>query len=57
MKQFYGGVENIPFSRTDCTNEIGRERNKYLESNDAQTLLEQANRGSIWIELLNKYNL
>jgi hypothetical protein len=40
MKQFYGGVENIPFSRTDCNNEIGRERNKYLESNDAQTLLE-----------------
>ncbi|WVZ99054.1 hypothetical protein U9M48_044408, partial [Paspalum notatum var. saurae] len=24
----------------DCNNEIGRERNKYLESNDAQTLLE-----------------
>jgi hypothetical protein len=40
MKQFYGGAENIPFSRTDCNNEIGRERNKYLESNDAQTLLE-----------------
>jgi hypothetical protein len=40
MKQFYGGAENIPFSRTDCNNDIGRERNKYLESNDAQTLLE-----------------
>jgi hypothetical protein len=40
MKQFYGGAENIPFSRIDCNNEIGRERNKYLESNDAQTLLE-----------------
>jgi hypothetical protein len=24
----------------DCNNEIGRERKKYLESNDAQTLLE-----------------
>jgi hypothetical protein len=40
MKQFYGGAENIPFSRTDYNNEIGRERKKYLESNDAQTLLE-----------------
>jgi zinc finger SWIM domain-containing protein 3 len=40
MKQFYSSAENIPFSRTDCNNEIGRERNKYLESNDAQTLLE-----------------
>jgi zinc finger SWIM domain-containing protein 3 len=40
MKQFYGGAENIPFSRTDCNNDIGRERNKYLESNDVQTLLE-----------------
>jgi hypothetical protein len=40
MKQFYGGAENIPFSRSDCNNEIGRERIKYLESNDTQTLLE-----------------
>jgi hypothetical protein len=40
MKQFYGGAEKVPFSRMDCNNEIGRERNKYLESNDAQTLLE-----------------
>jgi hypothetical protein len=40
MKQFYGGAENIPFSRTNCNNEIDRERNKYLKSNDAQTLLE-----------------
>jgi hypothetical protein len=39
MKLFYGGVENIPFSMTDCNNEIGSEQNKYLESNDAQTLL------------------
>jgi hypothetical protein len=40
MKQFYGGAENISFLRTDCNNEIGREWNKYLESNDEQTLLE-----------------
>ncbi|KAJ1284936.1 hypothetical protein BS78_03G243500 [Paspalum vaginatum] len=40
MKQFYGGADKVPFSRMDCNNEIGRERNKYLESNDAQTLLE-----------------
>jgi hypothetical protein len=40
MKQFYGDDENIPFSRMDCNNEICRERNKYLESNDAQTLLK-----------------
>jgi hypothetical protein len=40
MMQFYGGTENIPFSRTDYNNEIGRERNKYIESNDAHTLLE-----------------
>jgi hypothetical protein len=25
MKQFYGGVDKVPFSRTDCNNEIGRE--------------------------------
>ena len=30
----------MSFSRIDCNNEIGRERKKYLESNDAQTLLE-----------------
>ncbi|WVZ77841.1 hypothetical protein U9M48_025656 [Paspalum notatum var. saurae] len=40
MKQFYRGVDKVLFSRMDCNNEIGRERNKYLESNDAQTLLE-----------------
>jgi hypothetical protein len=40
MKQFYGGIENIPFSRTYCNNEIDRGKNKYLESNDAQTMLE-----------------
>jgi hypothetical protein len=30
----------VPFSRMDCNNEIGQEHNKYLESNDVQTLLE-----------------
>ncbi|KAJ1275812.1 hypothetical protein BS78_05G165500 [Paspalum vaginatum] len=40
MKEFYGGADKMPFSRIDCNNEIGRERNKYLEANDAQTLLE-----------------
>jgi hypothetical protein len=40
MKQFYGGADKVPFLRMDCNNAIGRERNKYLESNDAQTLLE-----------------
>jgi hypothetical protein len=40
MKQFYGGADKVPFLRMNCNNEIGRERNKYLESNDAQTLLE-----------------
>jgi hypothetical protein len=40
MKQFYGGADKVPFSRMDCNNEIGQERNKYLQSNDVQTLLE-----------------
>jgi hypothetical protein len=40
FKQWYGGVENIPFAQMDCSNLIGRERKKYLPSNDAQTLLE-----------------
>ena len=40
MKEFYGGANKVPFSRMDCNNDIGRERKKYLESNDAQTLLE-----------------
>jgi hypothetical protein len=38
MNQFYGGANKVPFSRTDCNNEIGHERKKYLESNNAQTL-------------------
>jgi hypothetical protein len=40
MKQFYGGADKVPFLQMDCNNEIGRERKKYLESNDAQILLE-----------------
>jgi hypothetical protein len=40
MKEFYGGANKVPFSQMDCNNEIGRERRKYLESNDKQTLLE-----------------
>jgi zinc finger SWIM domain-containing protein 3 len=38
MKQFYGGAEHVPYSKLDCNNKISRERKKYLESNDAQTL-------------------
>ncbi|PUZ45172.1 hypothetical protein GQ55_8G201000 [Panicum hallii var. hallii] len=38
MKQFYGGADKVPFGRMDCNNKISRERKKYLESNDAQTL-------------------
>ena len=40
MVAFYGGPDKVPFSKMDCNNEIGRERKKYLESNNAQTLLE-----------------
>jgi hypothetical protein len=40
FKQWYGGVENVPFTRMNCNNLIGRERRKYLPANDAQTLLE-----------------
>jgi hypothetical protein len=35
MKQFYRGADKVPFSIIDCNNEIGGERKKYLESNDA----------------------
>jgi hypothetical protein len=38
MKEFYGGADKVPYSKMDCNNEIGHERKKYLESNDAQTL-------------------
>ena len=40
MVAFYGGVDKVPFSKTNCNNEIGKERKKYLESNDAKALLE-----------------
>jgi len=39
VEEFYG-AEKVPFSKMDCNNEIVRKRKKYLESNDAQTLLE-----------------
>jgi hypothetical protein len=29
MKEFYGGANNVPFTKTDCNNKIGRERKKY----------------------------
>ena len=38
MKEFYGGADKVPYSKMDCNNEIGRQRKKFLESNDAQTL-------------------
>lgn len=38
--QWYKGPHNVPFLRMDSNNHIGRERRKYLEVNDAQTLLE-----------------
>jgi zinc finger SWIM domain-containing protein 3 len=47
MKEFYGGADKVPFSRMDCNNEIGRERKKYLESNDTDTLLEYLKRKQI----------
>ncbi|KAM0828464.1 hypothetical protein ACQ4PT_067526 [Festuca glaucescens] len=40
FKQWHGGPQNVPFLRVDSNNHIGRERKKYLEVNDAQTLLE-----------------
>ncbi|TVU13527.1 hypothetical protein EJB05_40587, partial [Eragrostis curvula] len=39
FKQWYGGSDNVPFRRVDCSNQIGHEGEKYLEANDAQTLL------------------
>jgi hypothetical protein len=40
MKEFYGGADKMPFPRMGYNNEIGWQRKKYLEPNDAQTLLE-----------------
>ena len=37
---WYGGAESVPFLEMDCNNYISSERKKYLESKDAQTLLE-----------------
>jgi hypothetical protein len=39
MKVFYG-EDKVPFSQIDSNNEIRRERRKYLEANDAETLFE-----------------
>ena len=39
FKQWYGGPQHIPFLWVDSNNHIGRERKKYLEVNDTQTLL------------------
>jgi len=44
MKEFYGGEDKVPFSHMDSNNEISRERRKYLEANDAETLLEYLNK-------------
>ncbi|CAD6204525.1 unnamed protein product [Miscanthus lutarioriparius] len=35
-----GGAENVHFLKMDCNNFIGRERKRYLEAQDAQTILE-----------------
>lgn len=39
-EQWYGDAENVPFLDMDNNNYIKTEREKYLESKDAQTLLE-----------------
>ncbi|KAL6646750.1 hypothetical protein ACP70R_015444 [Stipagrostis hirtigluma subsp. patula] len=40
FEQWSGGAEHVPFLQMDCNNYIRNERKKYLETNDAQTLLE-----------------
>lgn len=40
MMEFYEGADKVPFSRVDCNNEISRESEKNLESNDEQALLK-----------------
>jgi hypothetical protein len=40
MKEFCGRPGKVPFTKMDSNNEIGHERKKYLESNDAQSLLD-----------------
>ena len=40
MKEFYGREDKVPFSHMYSNNEISHERMKYLEANDAETLLE-----------------
>lgn len=34
------GADKVLFSRMDCYNVIGRQREKYIESKDTQTLME-----------------
>jgi len=40
FQRWSGGAENVQFLKTDCNNFIGRERKRYLEAQDAQTLME-----------------
>ena len=40
FQRWSGGAENVQFLKMDCNNFIGRERKRYLEAQDAQTLLE-----------------
>jgi zinc finger SWIM domain-containing protein 3 len=39
FQRWSGGAENVQFLKMDCNNFIGRERKRYLEAQDAQTLL------------------
>uniref|UniRef100_A0ACD5YAG3 Uncharacterized protein n=1 Tax=Avena sativa TaxID=4498 RepID=A0ACD5YAG3_AVESA len=39
-EKWYGGADNVPFLEMDSNNYIGIERKKYLESKDAQTLMD-----------------
>jgi hypothetical protein len=40
FQRWSGGAENVQFLKMDCNNFISRERKKYLETQDAQTLLQ-----------------
>jgi zinc finger SWIM domain-containing protein 3 len=40
LQRWSSGAENVQFLKMDCNNFISRERKKYLETQDAQTLLE-----------------
>jgi zinc finger SWIM domain-containing protein 3 len=43
FEQWPGGDENVSFLPMDCNNYIGREREKYLQSEDVQTLVRFLN--------------